>query len=350
MESESRTRARQIATSARSWRYRAYMSSALTALSPDERQALTTRLELICVDVCAPLSVYLYLPHLWSDPGHDANISPEEVNIIDRLRIAESDFLLLCADHPSFGVGQEFEIAQALGLPIVMYHKSSSPPSRMIRGGAGIQVPSGADGMTPSDSVLTYENEDGLFQTLRTRIAALTAQLGTTVRANEVEVLFGPRLERAMRARRLDVGALAAKTGMPEAFVRHLLSTEEGIRAVPARWSMPPLSSNFAIAKFANPGLWVIQKLCVALGVTAEELVETRVTAEAAERDAVGDLLKGRVFKHLLARGKADLLAQVMENLTSGQEPLAAEIHRASESDISAAIDSLVVTIEAKRS
>lgn len=61
-------------------------------------------------------------------------MKPEEIYVLDRWRIAESDFVVMNMDQPAFGVGEEAEMACSMGIPIIAFHYASVVmPSRIIR-------------------------------------------------------------------------------------------------------------------------------------------------------------------------------------------------------------------------
>jgi transcriptional regulator with XRE-family HTH domain len=323
MSQERKRQIRELAWT-KKYRWQAYMSSALTDLSAEVREQLTGMFEELYLEVFDPLGIRLYLPHLWSDPGHDAAVPPEEVNIIDRLRIAESDFLVVCADYPSFGAGQEFEIGQAMGLPVIMFHQEKVHVSRMIRGGAGLHVPAGGDAARPSTSVLTYSDGEDLRMKLQSRVAEFLASLPTSGESDKVDVIFGQRLASAMRRKGLTGDLLAAATGISLAFIEYLLSTQESIATIPGRWEMPPVAASFRLAKFVNPGLWVLQKLSRALDVSIGDLVEVRFSAEEAQTRATESRISGQVFQFLRQRDKTHLFEPMMVRVRASGESLAA--------------------------
>ena len=104
--------------------YRAYMSSALTgfpSLTPEDE--VKTRNEVLKLNfdiqkILKSVNIELYLPQESSNPAssHDDGLNSDEVYLLDRWRVAESDFMILNADNLSFGVGQEMEIANSIGV------------------------------------------------------------------------------------------------------------------------------------------------------------------------------------------------------------------------------------------
>jgi transcriptional regulator with XRE-family HTH domain len=104
--------------------FKAYLSEPITRCPIRERgriQRLVDQLK----DVLKkePYSTQLYIPSLVSDPVVRKNLSPEHVYLLDRIRIVEADYLLVLADHTSFGVGGEVEMATNLGKPIILFSR-----------------------------------------------------------------------------------------------------------------------------------------------------------------------------------------------------------------------------------
>src|ERR1043166_4671156 len=104
--------------SKRQHKYQAYASYALTALSAEESERSCDLMERLCIEVFEKIDVFLYLPHLFSSPNAHKTMLPEHVNMLDRIRIARVDLVVFWATRPSFGAGREYEIGQAMGLPI----------------------------------------------------------------------------------------------------------------------------------------------------------------------------------------------------------------------------------------
>ena len=80
----------------------------------------------------APSSFQLYWPGDHTHPVSHSHFTPEQVYLIDRSRASTFDFLVLLCAEPSYGVGQENEIATQAGLPAVRILPKKT--SRMIVG------------------------------------------------------------------------------------------------------------------------------------------------------------------------------------------------------------------------
>lgn len=269
-----------------SFQYRAYMSSGLTNVPDGERDSLTSTLEHLFLDVFKPLGIFLYLPHLWSDPGHNAQISPEDVHILDRLRISESDFLVVCADYPSFGVGQEVEIAQSMGLQAIIFQRESSRVSRMLLGAPAFHVMAGGDSGLPSKTIIVYRDYDDLRRQLTGRTAELLSCLPPR-ESRPATPNFGRRLREVLKRERCSVEELAEKTGLTVAFIHHLTSQLETPYRVLQRWELPVFNVDLDLTKYTNPGLWVLRAISRALEIPIADLIEADVvsTTKAQEME-----------------------------------------------------------------
>jgi len=273
---------------ARTYAYRAYLSSGLTNLTDGERDTLMLRLDRLYAYVFDPLDVLLYLPHLWSNPGHSGAISAEDVHILDRLRIAQSDFLVFCADYPSFGAGQEFEIAQAMGLNILVFCRRGIAVSRMLLGGAGIRRTDMA-ATDPRTAVVFYDenDEDSLFADLRSRVVELKLAL-PEVAADRRVGNFGSHLASLIKASDLSDDELCNRTGFTLGFLQYLRSEASDLTDLFPRCRLPQLGgSSVDVLKYTNPGLWVLQKLANALALPIAKIVPGELLAGAAAANVV---------------------------------------------------------------
>lgn len=311
-ETPQRTRVRELAAVTGYYEFRAYMSSGLTNVPEDKIGGLERLLEQLFIEVFYPLRIFLYLPHIWSNPLHSTDMSAEDVHILDRIRIAESDFLVLCADYPSFGAGQEFEIAQAMGLRTIVFRHATTRVSRMLLGGHTIHVPSG-DNRPASETILTYTSDIDLKAQLGSRVQELREHLPEFQTDDSTRRGLSATLRHHMLGRSVD--ELASETGMSPAFIRHVMSNPETLTTVLKRHKLPQFTSA-DVTKYVNPGLWVLLKLCRALNLTWEDLLGHIPTVEAAaeaslhvreqKRDAFWAVLEKKVPAVSVFRTRVD--------------------------------------------
>jgi transcriptional regulator with XRE-family HTH domain len=98
-----------------------YLATPLTGLTDDEDQTLrraVTQIREIAVEFSDP-SLTLYWPGDFTHPKRNPEFSAAQVYRIDRSRASTFDFVVLFCASPSYGVGQENEIATQAGLPAI---------------------------------------------------------------------------------------------------------------------------------------------------------------------------------------------------------------------------------------
>jgi hypothetical protein len=236
--------------------------------------------------VCQPLKVDLYLPHLQSDPEHNSDLVPETVYYVDRLMVTSSSFIIVCLDIPSIGVGQEIEIAMHTGIPILAYKHAEKRTSRMPLGSPVFadDVYSDLSPDQDTEKVIEYHNEGELFAKLRHRIQFLVKYLGAAIPPRRSREQFSDRLlcmvERdGVHGDHKD-RQLAQKLGVPPTFVAFLQKTEGRLRehfesAMPsmAKRLQQDLSQRYDFDRFCNPSLTVLRQLAHALNLTVAELI-----------------------------------------------------------------------------
>ena len=88
----------------KTYAYHAYMSSGLTNLPKEKQDQFKCLLDELCLEVFDPQDVCLYLPHGSSDPKLHTGLKSEEVLLLDRMRVAEADFVVV-TQTPKTGPG-----------------------------------------------------------------------------------------------------------------------------------------------------------------------------------------------------------------------------------------------------
>lgn len=103
----------------------AYVSEPITRCPPRERSRIQNLIKQMQEDLGKdPFGITLYSPSLVSSPEVRGDMKPEDVYLLDRLKVAEADFLLACADHTSFGIGGEVELAASMGKPVIIFSRA----------------------------------------------------------------------------------------------------------------------------------------------------------------------------------------------------------------------------------
>jgi len=114
-----------------------YISGALTGVPNVEE--LKQFYEAVA-DLCTDTGYDPYLPHQHSDPIADPNMTPADVDRLDRDKVTGSDLVLLYADVASFGVGIELEIANEAFRPVVVFHTAGKKVSRLLLGNPAVKL------------------------------------------------------------------------------------------------------------------------------------------------------------------------------------------------------------------
>lgn len=117
-------------------RVRAYLASALTGLSTEDRELIFDASDVVA-EVCTARGIDLYEPRKITDPVHHPHIADAEVYRMDRQKVLRSDLLFYLAHKPSTGAGQELIFAQDAMIPVVVMAPENSAISRMVTGMPG---------------------------------------------------------------------------------------------------------------------------------------------------------------------------------------------------------------------
>lgn len=110
-----------------------YLATPLTALSDrahKELHRVVGEFRLLAEDKAFnPPPFEIYWPGDHTHPINHANVQAKQVYLLDRSRASTHDFVILFCGDPSFGVGQENEIATQAGVPAIRL----LPPTRVSR-------------------------------------------------------------------------------------------------------------------------------------------------------------------------------------------------------------------------
>jgi serine/threonine protein kinase/transcriptional regulator with XRE-family HTH domain len=235
-----------------------YMATALTGVPEDARKAIAFESASIA-SVCKQFDVYVYQPRKATDPLLHPDVEPEVVYVRDRKRVLTADLLIIDADYPSFGVGQEIEIAGGFGVPtiIIRHENAKTKLSRMVTG-------------SPLNLIgdLVYRTPEDLA----TKLRAIVGDNLERIRAfkDSIRPKLPSKIGFRLRAMRNEAGL-----GIDEAALKIGTSTRL-IQQIEER----PL-------KYHNAGLHIIGRLLAAYGKTPAELFGemTPVTTRAVETD-----------------------------------------------------------------
>jgi len=110
-----------------------YIATALTGLDDDARDAIMFASSKIA-EVAKEYALYVYQPRKATDPLRHKDVGASAVYRLDRRRVLDADLLIVIANRPSFGVGQEIEIAGSHSIPTILLVREGTVVSRMVTG------------------------------------------------------------------------------------------------------------------------------------------------------------------------------------------------------------------------
>jgi transcriptional regulator with XRE-family HTH domain len=229
----------------------AYIAAALTGLSAREREAITF-LGHSVAKACKVLNIYAHQPRKATDPILHPGLPPEAVYFFDRRRVVNSDLVIAICNEPSFGVGQELEIAAAYGIPTLLVKREGVSVSRMITGSLLNLLDEG-----PLEYGNPDELERKLTRLLRSKVAHLRKRR-EAVRADEGAQL-SQRLRELRRAQGWNVEEAAERYGISPRYVRMMENNPD---------------------YFHNAGIAVLTRVARAHGQVPSDLLSSLVASE----------------------------------------------------------------------
>ena len=138
----------------------AYLASALTGLTPEQREHLFAVSDIVTA-VCKDFEIDVYEPRKATDPVNHPLVSSEDVYNMDRKRVLSSDLVIHVADYASTGAGEELDFALAALIPIILIAHGETRVSRMVSGIPALKL------------TITYRDLDELSQELRERLTEI---------------------------------------------------------------------------------------------------------------------------------------------------------------------------------
>jgi transcriptional regulator with XRE-family HTH domain len=110
-----------------------YLATPLSGLEPASEAQIEKLVRTIkTVAQATDPSIDLYWPGDYTHPTRNPVFTAPQVYLLDRCRVSTNDFMILFCAPPSFGVGQENEIATQAGLPAIRIIPAQI--SRMLSG------------------------------------------------------------------------------------------------------------------------------------------------------------------------------------------------------------------------
>lgn len=118
-----------------------YISGALSDVPDTVRPQYLAFYEAIGQTVTS-MGLVAYIPHQNTDPVKHRDVTPRQVDLIDRMAITSAMLIVAVADNPSLGVGIEVEMAYHAAKPVVLLCNQDRIAerriSRLVRGNPGV--------------------------------------------------------------------------------------------------------------------------------------------------------------------------------------------------------------------
>jgi transcriptional regulator with XRE-family HTH domain len=255
-----------------------YVATALTGLDPDAKEA-TDFAALKIAEVAKAFGIYVYQPRRFTDPVANPSIDPSLVYRLDKRRVVGADVLFVLANKPSFGVGQELEIAASYAKPTILLSREGSVVSRMMRGSLANLV-----------GEVSYASPEDLETKLRRLLGDAVPQLRTwRQRAGKAGVVIARRFQ-ALReeAGYASAAEFAKRVGVPAALVEAIERGEHeniGLQLLDilaAELGIPVLSlldesaPRVAPTRSSDRNLERLDEFAREMGMSADEYCELR--------------------------------------------------------------------------
>lgn len=142
-----------------------YISGALTGIDkPIEVKAFYEAIALLC----QKMEFEAYVPHLFTDPINNPDVSPYEVFKNDKHQVSKSDLVIAYLGSPSLGVGMELAYADTNNIPVILLYEEGKHISRFPRGIpsviAEIQFNSYEDALIKLETVLEQAKSKNIVE------------------------------------------------------------------------------------------------------------------------------------------------------------------------------------------
>ncbi len=256
--------------------FKAYVSEPITRCPPREKGRIRTLIDKIRASLLQPpYSTGLYVPSEVTSPEARGHITPEHIYLIDRIRVVEADYMLVIADHTSFGIGGEVEIATALGKPVVIISRERTV-SRFLTGSPANAVRA----LERQGYYLHYRDWRDLKPRLLPIIEGILSEPATRAQLDVPFWDVGKQLRKIRAKQGISLQQLAAKTGLRVPHLRFLEKSLSEIRQELAIYQdedhmeFGPINLiPYQLEQLTNIGLPVLHKLAVALEVPVSTLM-----------------------------------------------------------------------------
>jgi transcriptional regulator with XRE-family HTH domain len=279
---------------------RGYLATPLTGLTDAEDSSVRAVVE--AVRRCAGAAeftdppVNIYWPGEHTHPKQNPKYKASTVYLIDRSRASTFHFLVVLCGAPSYGVGQENEIATQAGVPAIRLVNSQA--SRMMRGSF----------VKNFDIQHTGNLKEGIFFDEEEFTKALRAivklhythgALYSSMNGND----FGPRLKKLVDDRVRDYRTFAEELGVSLDYVLAMM--------------VEPLA-------ISNPSARLLERMSILLGESVGFLLGEKDKDDALYRESkenfnawvreAGDDVDARTANEIFDQWKTDYFARKVES------------------------------------
>jgi len=258
-------------------RFQAYVSEPITKCPPREKGRIQNLVAKMAKDLASdPFFMKLYVPSQVTSPEVRSDMKPEHVYLLDRIRVVEADLMLVIADHTSFGIGGEVEMATSLGKPIIIFSRDEKL-SRFLIGTPANAVRA----RYPQQHFLAYRDwrdlKPKLYHILEPTLDGLARSRADFSAFRDV----GRNVRRLRIDRGLSVEELANRSGLPIAQLRILEQPFEEIRRELATYGDLDLASiklgPYQLEQLTHIGLAALERLAETLQVGVAKLLGNMV-------------------------------------------------------------------------
>jgi hypothetical protein len=159
-----------------------YISGSLTVMTEEERVRLRTHYETIG-KIVEKRGYGSYCPHTHSDPTKNADLTPQEVDVIDRTAVMSSALVIADVTIPALGVGIEIEYAYHANNPAILIKEKGARVSRLALGNPAVIA------------VIEYERDDmeALEIAILTELDKLCGQVSAGSLPDVLKAVVHPR-------------------------------------------------------------------------------------------------------------------------------------------------------------
>lgn len=260
-------------------KYGAYVSEPITKCPPREKGRIKNLVAKMTKELAGdPFYLKLYIPSQVTSPEVRTDMKPEHVYLLDRIRVVEADLMLVIADHTSFGIGGEVEMATSLGKPIIIFSRDAHL-SRFLIGTPANAV----HAQNPQEHFLSYRD----WRDLKPRLTQVLQQVLTDLKScrNDFSAFrdVGRNVRRLRLAKGLTIADLAKKSGLQEPQLRILEQPFEEIRRELATYGDLDLAAiklgPYQLEQLTHLGIAGIERLAQVLHTSVGELLGTMITS-----------------------------------------------------------------------